>query len=166
MTRRDEILAVAEAVLEAEGPEGLTMRRLADALGIQAPSLYKHVRSKEDIEAGLQERALRSMGGALASAGTGLLELAAAYRAWAMAHPRLYELATRRPLRREALEPGVETAAAAPVVAAAGGDEHLARAVWALAHGLVDLELAHRFPPGADIDQTWRTALRVFSRHT
>jgi hypothetical protein len=38
--------------------------------------------------------------------------------------------------------------------------------VWALAHGLVDLELAHRFPPGADIDQTWRTALRVFSRHT
>ena len=164
MSRRDEILAVAETVLEAEGPDGLTMRRLADELGIQAPSLYKHVTSKEDIEAGLQERALRAVGAAVTSAGPGLLELATAYRAWATAHPRLYELATRRPLQREALPPGLEAATAAPLVAAAGGDEHLARALWALVHGLVDLELARRFPPGADLDRTWRTALTAFSR--
>ena len=162
MSRRDEILAVAEALLETEGPGSLTMRRLATELGIQAPSLYKHVRSKDDIEAGLQDRALRSMGEALRAAGTGLPELARAYRSWALAHPRLYELATRRPLRRDDLGPGVEAAAAAPIVAAAGGDEHVARALWALAHGLVDLELAGRFPPGADIDQTWRAAMEAF----
>ena len=45
MSRRDEIVAVAESILEREGPDGLTMRRLADALGIRAPSLYKHVAS-------------------------------------------------------------------------------------------------------------------------
>jgi AcrR family transcriptional regulator len=158
MSRREDILAVAEAVLDEEGPDGLTMRRLAADLGIQAPSLYKHVRSKGDIEAGLQERALRAFGEAVAAAGPDLFDIAAAYRSWALAHPRRYELATRRPLRREAIAPDVEAAAAAPLVAAAGGNEHLARAMWATAHGLVDLELAHRFPPGADVDRAWRTA--------
>jgi hypothetical protein len=51
---------------------------------------------------------------------------------------------------------------AAPILAAARGDEHFARALWALAHGLVDLELSGRFPPGADLDATWHTALSGF----
>jgi hypothetical protein len=42
-----------------------------------------------------------------------------------------------------------------PLVAAAGGDEHLTRALGAMANGLVDLELYARFPPGADLDATW-----------
>lgn len=164
MSRRDEILDVAATVLEEEGPDALTMRELAARMGIRAPSLYKHVRDKDDIVAGLQERALIDMARHLAAADPGLSALADAYRAWARAHPRLYEVATRRPLARERIAPGVESSAAAPILAAAGGDEHLARALWALAHGLVDLELSHRFPPGADLDATWRTALTGFER--
>jgi AcrR family transcriptional regulator len=147
--------------LTAEGLPALTMRRVADEMGIRAPSLYKHVRSKEDIEAGLQERALVSMAKALAPA-RDLAALAAAYRSWALSHPQLYTLATNGPLHRDRLSPGVEAAAAAPVVAAVGGAEHGARAVWALAHGLVTLELAGRFPPGADLDRTWATAVAAF----
>jgi AcrR family transcriptional regulator len=161
MSRRDEILDVAERLLTTEGPAALTMRRVADEMGIRAPSLYKHVRSKEDIEAGLQERALVSMAKALAPAGD-LPALAAAYRSWALSHPQLYAVATNGPLHRDRLSPGVEAAAAAPVVAAAGGDEHRARALWALAHGLVTLELAGRFPPDADLDQTWAAAVSAF----
>jgi AcrR family transcriptional regulator len=161
MSRRDEILDVAERLLTTEGPAALTMRRVADEMGIRAPSLYKHVRSKEDIEAGLQERALVSMAKALAPAGD-LPALAAAYRSWALSHPQLYAVATNGPLHRDRLSPGVEAAAAAPVVAAAGGDEHRARALWALAHGLVTLELAGRFPPDADLDQTWAAAIARF----
>lgn len=164
MTRRDEILDVATTMLEEEGPDALTMRSLAARMGIRAPSLYKHVPDKDDILAGLQERALIDLTQHLAIADPGLGALANAYRSWAKAHPRLYEVATRRPLARERLTPGVESAAAAPIVAAAGGDEHLARALWALAHGLVDLELSDRFPPGADLDATWRTALAKFER--
>jgi len=162
MTRREEILDVAESLLESEGPAALTMRRVAGEMGIRAPSLYKHVTSKDDIEAGLQERALRDMAQALAPAGTDLLAIAAAYRRWALARPGLYELATRRPLRRDVIPAEVEAATAAPLVAAAGGEEHRARALWALAHGLVDLELAGRFPPDADLDETWRAALTPF----
>jgi AcrR family transcriptional regulator len=164
MSRRDEILDVAATVLEEDGPEALTMRELASRMGIRAPSLYKHVRDKDDIVAGVQERALIDLARHLAGAGQGLRPLAAAYRSWAKAHPRLYEVATRRPLARDRIAPGVESAAAAPIVAAAGGDEHLARALWALAHGLVDLELSDRFPPEADLDATWQTALKGFER--
>jgi AcrR family transcriptional regulator len=164
VSRRDEILDVATSVLEEHGPDALTMRQLAARMGIRAPSLYKHVSDKADIVAGLQERALLDLAHHLSAAAPGLVPLAAAYRSWARANPRLYELATRNPLARERLGPGVEAAAAAPVVAAAGGDEHRARALWALAHGLVDLELSDRFPPGADLDATWRTALRGFQQ--
>ena len=164
MSRRDEILDVAATVLEEEGPEALTMRELAARMGIRAPSLYKHVRDKDDIVVGLQERALIDMGRHLGGAAPGLVGLAQSYRSWAKAHPRLYEVATRHSLARDRIAPGVESAAAAPIVAAAGGDEHLARALWALAHGLVDLELSDRFPPGADLDATWRTALAGFEQ--
>jgi AcrR family transcriptional regulator len=161
MSRRDQILDAAERLLSSEGREALTKRRVAAELGIQAPSLYKHVRSKDDIEAGLQERALVSMAEALAPA-SDLPAIASAYRGWALSHPHLYAVATSGPLHRDRLSPGVEEAAAAPVVMAADGDEHRARALWALAHGLVSLELAGRFPPGADLDQTWAAAVTAF----
>jgi AcrR family transcriptional regulator len=164
VTRREEILDVAEALLETEGPSALTMRRVASEMGIQAPSLYKHVSNKEDIVAGLQERALRAMTAALAPAGNDLTAITAAYRRWALSKPAMYDLATRRPLRRDVIPAEVEAAAAAPLVAAAGHDEHRARALWALAHGMIDLELAGRFPPDADLDATWRAALTPFLR--
>lgn len=162
MTRREEILDVAESLLETEGVEALTMRRVAAQMGIRAPSLYKHVSNKDDIEAGLQERALRDLTAALTAAGPDLTPIAEAYRRWALAHPGLYELTARRPLHRDVIPAGVEAAAAAPLVAAAGGDEHRSRALWALTHGLVDLELAGRFPPDADLTRTWRAALAPF----
>jgi AcrR family transcriptional regulator len=162
VSRRAEILDAAVEVLESEGPDALTMRRLAAALGIRAPSLYKHVHGKDDIESGLQELALVQLGAALGRAGPDLIDLAFAYRRWALSHPRLYEIATRRPLRRGDIAPGVEASAAAPVLAATGGDEHRARAVWAVVHGLVDLELAGRFPPEADLDRTWQSAVSAF----
>jgi len=162
VTRREEILDAAESLLEAEGPAALTMRRVAEAMGIRAPSLYKHIANKDDIEAGLQERALRNLTAVLSPAGSDLRKITTSYRAWAKAHPGLYELATRRPLRRDVIPAEVEAAAAAPIVAAAAGDEHRARALWALAHGLIDLELAGRFPPDADLDETWRAALSPF----
>jgi AcrR family transcriptional regulator len=51
--RAREIVAAARDLLEAEGVEGLSMRRLADRLGIRAPSIYKHLPDKEALEAAL-----------------------------------------------------------------------------------------------------------------
>lgn len=151
----------AELLLESEGLAALTMRRLADELGIRAPSLYKHVQGKEDIVLALQVRALQGQAEALAGA-RDLSSLAAAYRAWATEHPRLYELISRHSLDRKRLPEGLEDAAAAPLMVTVGYDEARARALWACAHGLVDLELAGRFPPGADVDAAWAAAIRGF----
>jgi len=68
-----------------------------------------------------------------------------------------------RPLARELLPPGLEDRAAAPLVAAVGGDPDLARAAWAFAHGMIMLELNERFPPGVDLD-AWQAGLRGFAR--
>lgn len=162
-TRREQILAAAEHVASTEGVAALTMRRLAEELGIRAPSLYKHLRDKDELLAALQARALGSMGEALSGSGSDLAGLAAAYRSWALANRALYELATGVPLRRDRLEPGLEDRAAGPVVAVVGGDEHRSRALWAAAHGLVDLELNDRFPPGADLDAAWAALVDAFT---
>lgn len=151
----------AELLLEREGLAALTMRRLADELGIRAPSLYKHVRSKEDIVLALQARALREQAEVLSGA-RDLRSLAAAYRAWAREHPRLYELISRHSLDRSRLPQGLEDAAAAPLMAMVDHDVTVARALWACAHGLVDLELAGRFPADADIDAVWAIVVQRF----
>ncbi|MER9306648.1 TetR/AcrR family transcriptional regulator C-terminal domain-containing protein [Mesorhizobium sp. M0293] len=46
---RDRIVATAVDLLDAQGVDGLTMRRLADHLGSGVMSLYWHVDNKEDV---------------------------------------------------------------------------------------------------------------------
>jgi AcrR family transcriptional regulator len=43
------VVGVALNLLEEVGLDGLTMRRLAERLGVTAAALYRHVRSKEDL---------------------------------------------------------------------------------------------------------------------
>lgn len=161
--RRKEILTAAIGIVSAEGCDALTMRRVAEELGMRAPSLYKHLRDKDELIAALQEHALTSVAVALESVPGDLASIAAAYRSWALANPALYELASGRPLARDRIDADVETRAAAPIVAAASGDEDKARMLWAAAHGLVDLELHGRFPPEADLDAAWAVLVRAFS---
>lgn len=158
MSRRDEITSSARAILEEDGEDALTMRNLADRLGIKAPSLYKHVKNRREIETLLAVEALNEMGEALSSA-DGLEEMGRSYRTWALSNPGLYRVATTRPLDRENLPEGTEEASAMPLLDAVGGDQDRARALWALAHGLTLLELDGRFPDGADIDAAWKAGL-------
>jgi AcrR family transcriptional regulator len=46
---RDAILAAAARVLDADGVDGLSMRRVADELGTGPASLYWHVRNKDEL---------------------------------------------------------------------------------------------------------------------
>jgi TetR/AcrR family tetracycline transcriptional repressor len=50
---REEIIKEALALLEQEGPGALSMRRLADRLGVTPNALYTHVRGKADLIDGL-----------------------------------------------------------------------------------------------------------------
>jgi TetR/AcrR family tetracycline transcriptional repressor len=46
---RDELVRAALQVLDAVGLDGLTMRQLAQQLGVQSASLYWHVRDKDEL---------------------------------------------------------------------------------------------------------------------
>lgn len=46
---RDRIVVAALALLDTRGVEHLTMRRLAEHLGVGATTLYGHVRTKDDV---------------------------------------------------------------------------------------------------------------------
>jgi AcrR family transcriptional regulator len=167
--RGREIVAAARELLEKEGAGALTMRRLAERLGIRAPSLYKHLPGKAALEAAIIATGFEDTAAALEAALDAALEageeplaaLAAAYRAFALDHPHLYRLMTDQPLPRDRLPAGVEDRAAAPLLRAAG-DPDRARAVWAFAHGMIMLELAQRFPPGADLRAAWREGVAAF----
>lgn len=49
VTSRPQILAAARALIDADGWEKLTVRRLAAELGIGPTTLYHHVRDKQDL---------------------------------------------------------------------------------------------------------------------
>jgi TetR/AcrR family transcriptional regulator, tetracycline repressor protein len=53
---REAILDAALALADGNGLDALTMRALGSELGVEAPSLYKHVNGKEDILDGLTDR--------------------------------------------------------------------------------------------------------------
>ena len=159
--RAREIVGAARELLEEEGREALSMRRLAERLGIRAPSIYKHLPGKDALEAAVISEGFAELADALE--GATLDELATRYRGFAHRHPHLYRLVTDGPLDRELLVPGAEDRAALPVVRAVGGDRDAARALWAFAHGMTILELDGRFPADADLDAAWRRGLQAFA---
>ena len=50
---RDRVLKAALGVADRQGIDALTMRRLGEALGVEAMSVYNHVTDKEDVLDGL-----------------------------------------------------------------------------------------------------------------
>ncbi|GIE82495.1 TetR family transcriptional regulator [Actinoplanes philippinensis] len=164
--RGREIVDAARDLLDREGPDALTMRRLAESLGIRAPSLYKHLPDKDALEAAVISLAFEEFGDALAAAtehaDDRLWALAVAYRGFALDHPHLYRLMTGRPLRRDLLAPGSEQRGSRALDDATGGDADLGRALWAFAHGMTVLELDDRFPRSADLDAAWRRGVDSF----
>ena len=159
------MVAAARRLLEEEGATTLTMRRLAERVGIRAPSLYKHFPDKAALEAAViatgLEDAAAVFEAAVDTTADPLPALAAAYRQFALDHPHLYRLMNSGPLPRQDLPPGLEDRAAAPLLRVAG-DQARARAIWAFAHGMVMLELDHRFPPDADLDAAWQAGITAF----
>jgi AcrR family transcriptional regulator len=165
--RARQIIDTARTLLEAEGSDGLTMRRLANELGIRAPSLYKHVDGRPGLELALVEIGLDGTGLALHAAVAGsngdpVGDLLGAYRAMGRANPELYRLITSSSFPRAGLLPGLEAWAGEPFFLAVG-EPYLAQALWSFAHGTLILELDGRFLDGSDLDRTWRAGTEAFT---
>ncbi|MGX5682716.1 TetR/AcrR family transcriptional regulator [Schumannella luteola] len=168
--RRADILDVALEVLESDGLENLSLGEVARRLGIKTPSLYKHVDGKPDLEAALVEQGFRRFTAEVEAAlgavpetadrRTRVAAYARAYRDFALGHPQLYRLMNDRPIDRSRLAPGVEHRAALALYRLIP-EVDLGRSTWAWAHGLAMLEIAGRFPEGADVDAAWAVLVDV-----
>lgn len=99
---RAEVLSAALALVDADGIEALTMRRLGKALGRDPMRLYRHAASKDALLDGVVEFVLSELpvpavpeGGDWEEA---LRRTAHAFRALALAHPHVVPLLVTRPL--------------------------------------------------------------------
>lgn len=165
--RARQIIDTARSLLEAIGPDGLTMRRLADELGMRAPSLYKHINGRPALELALAETGLDETGLALHAAVAGsnghpVSDLLGAYRAMGLANRELYRLITANSFPRSELLPGLEAWAGEPFYLAMG-EPYLAQALWSFAHGTLILEVDRRFLDRSDLDRTWHAGTEAFT---
>ena len=155
MVNRQSICDAAKQIIEMNGIDLLSMRTLAGTLGIKAPSLYDHVKNRDEVIALVQSAGLQDFGTVFGQAGPTSRDKILFYRQWALSNPNLYPVIFQLRLHRELLPQGLETSVLEQVVLAAGGSHLQARAMWAQLHGLVDLELQGRLPADADMNATW-----------
>jgi AcrR family transcriptional regulator len=166
-TSLDAIVAAGRDVLESEGLDGLTMQRVADAVGVRPPSLYKRVDGRGTLVRLVIEDVGRELAGRVAAAvGSGdpardLASVATTFRAFAHAHPRSYgyvfvPLPAAWQPDLDVLAPGND-AVLAVAGALTGPDRALegARMIVSWANGFVGMELAGAFRLGGDVDEAF-----------
>jgi len=99
----DRIRSVALAIIDRDGLAGLSMRKLAAELGVQAASLYGHVRTKDQLLNDVASAILSSVdvSGFVSGWREGLILCARSYRSALSAHPNIVPFLAYGPARRD-----------------------------------------------------------------
>ncbi|MGP4001492.1 TetR/AcrR family transcriptional regulator [Streptomyces sp. 8N706] len=103
---RDRIIATALALVDAEGLQALSTRRLASELGVSGPSLYNHFTVKDEILDAVADTVVGQVDLSMFDGGTdwraALLAWGRSYRAALAAHPNIVPFLAQGPGRRPA----------------------------------------------------------------
>lgn len=165
---RERIIDVAEQLFGAHGPDGVTMRQLADALGVSSMTAYRYYPDKDAILAAVRTRAFsrfaaylegawdRAMRGERGKAGN-------AYIDFALANPASYRMMfdTSQPttdnypdlvasMTRARATMTIGWKELAKTGRLAGDVELIAHLHWSALHGAVMLQLAGLLAPPLD----------------
>jgi len=171
----EDVIEVAATIADRDGLGEMSLRCVADALGIKTPSLYNHVAGLAGLRRQLAFHAARELAEVFAAAADSgspaeiIRRSAADYRRFALDHPGLYQAMLPAPKPGEDDE--LYTMMAEPVrilattLTGAGVDEertvHLIRAFRSVAHGFVDLEMKGGFGMPEDIGESFAQAIDV-----
>jgi len=165
-TSNDAIVLAARRILESGGLDSVTMRAVAEAVGVKGPSLYKRLPDRAALIRAISDSVVDDLSRTLSRASeTGdprsdLRAAAFVYRAFVRSNPNGYrllftDLADANP------DASSLAALGAPVVDAmtrlVGPSDALeaARTFVSWAHGFTSMELAGGFRLGGDLDAAY-----------
>lgn len=147
------ILDAAEALLEAQGPAGLTTRAVCEAVGIKSPTLYHYFGDKSGLERALIRRGLDQFMQRKRAPQASADPLEQLRFGWdvalefALKRPALYALIAQHALTQPTLIADAHSVMQARVQRLVdlgrfqGPAEDAARAVWAASQGVLSLVL-------------------------
>ena len=159
---RDHIIDVSRAIIEDEGLEHLTIRRIAETIDRTQPAVYQHFAGKDEILTSvvvegfiaLVERLKRAARGGKPS----LTAIAGAYVRFGLERPKLYEVMFAGPpvIAFAVADTPMPAQTAFQILATAVAESGLqptqvntvTEVVWAALHGLVMLSITKRLRPG------------------
>jgi len=165
---REHILSCACDLYLEDGLEGFSMRKLARAVGVTAPALYRHYESKERLLLDVVGEAYKRLGEYLYRGLQGRTPderfrmAGEEYLTFALEHPRMYEVLFTLPDLVRLPEPPEEARDLAcaigqfwndrvrecmdAAILRAGDPDEVGQTLWAHAHGLISLYLRGSFP--------------------
>ena len=166
---REVVLATALALIDADGADALSMRRLARALDRDPMILYRHAPSKAALLDGVAETVLAPLAVDPADSdwAAQLRTVARRYRALALAHPNVVPLLVTRPLATPlalrppgTLRPLEDILALLTRAGFSGADAlHIYRALFGFLHGHILNELQELVEKPEETDDLLRLGL-------
>ena len=155
---REIIVETSKRLIEENGVEAFSMRKLADRLGIKTASLYTHVESMETLFTDVGLSALKEQHSCLLNAigerrgDDAVKALSESYRRFSFEHPALYRLIMQMPSGDDAVLKEAAAMTAEPFMQVLGdypiSDErkmHWQRVLRGLMHGFVSEEQSGYF---------------------
>lgn len=169
------LIETARQMIESDGLEALSLSKLANAFGVKAPSLYKHVASKNALLKAVNLLTIQELINTLSQQATlatqpieKLVNVALAYRIYAHNHPMAYALAFSTTLSESRPDEDLLVAMVLPLQAMmaeiAGEANALTalRGIFALIHGYVLLEINQQLRRGGDLAATYEQVVRAY----
>jgi AcrR family transcriptional regulator len=168
------VVQEAAQIADTDGLAAVTLARVAQSLGVRAPSLYNHVHGLQGMLRLLTLLSLGELTDAIRDAAVGrsgadaLRSVARAYRAYAQEHPGRYAATIRAPAPDDAELVGAASRAVELLVAVLGawgftGDEvlHRVRVVRSALHGFVSIEAEGGFGLALSLDESFELMLQT-----
>jgi len=175
---RAEIIAAARELLAAAAnADDVSIRAVADAVGVTSPSIYLHFADKNELLGAVVSEVFSELDAAMLAAGADadgpferLRAFGLAYVVFAVAHPEQYRIATMDPCP----QPDVDEVLASSAfenfnatvmecmqagIFADGDPLPITLDLWAAAHGIASLMIAKPFLPWGDVKTTADRAL-------
>jgi AcrR family transcriptional regulator len=156
---RSALLAAAWTVVSKRGVDALSLRAVAEVVGVSYAAPAHHFPSKDALIAALQDEAWRRFSDELHAAGPSLKALGRAYVNFATQHPAQVRL-----MFRPTTKPCAHAASAWEALASATKTPLDAAVAWAMVHGVATLLTDAPLPDSVDREQLVERALRVVAR--